>query len=149
MNLNITWLARTRSALRSLREGGLGIRNLRAFNRALLDKWLWRFGSERDAWWRVMVDFKYGSLWGGWCSLEPTCAFRVRVWKNFRKCWDSFSRFNRLVVGDGSKISFWHVKMISRQKSKGKRELLNLHSSINYGDAKPSARSRKGKNLML
>jgi hypothetical protein len=40
-------------------------------------------------------------------------------------------------------------KMISCQKSKGKRELLNLHSSINYGDAKPSARRKKGKDLML
>jgi hypothetical protein len=25
-----------------------------------------------------------------------------------RKGWDSFSRFTRFVVGDGSKISFWH-----------------------------------------
>jgi hypothetical protein len=44
---------------------------------------------------------------------------------------------------------FQRDKMISRQKSKGKRELLNLHSFINYGDSKPFARSRKGKNLML
>jgi len=89
-------------------EGGLGFRNLRTFNRALLGKRLWCYGSKRDAWWRVVVDSKYGSLRGGWCSLEPTGAFGVGVWKNIRKGWDSFSRFTRSVMGDGSKISFWH-----------------------------------------
>jgi hypothetical protein len=33
----------------------------------------------------------------------------------------------------------------AHQKSKGKMELLNLHSSINYGDANYPCRSRKGK----
>jgi hypothetical protein len=54
-----------------------------------------------------------------------------------------------LAIQDAMEEEFQRDKMISRQKSKGKRELLNLHSSINYGDIKPSARSRKGKNLML
>jgi hypothetical protein len=84
----------------SISEGGLGIRNLRAFNQALLGKWLWRYGSERDACWRVVVDSKYGSLRGGWCSLEPSGAFGVGVWKNIRKGWILFSRFTRFVVGD-------------------------------------------------
>jgi hypothetical protein len=106
MNLNIIWLARTK-VCSPIFEGGLGIRNLRAFNRTLLGKWLWHFGSQRDAWWRVVVDAKYGSLWGGWCSLELVSASGVGVWKNIRKGWDSFSRFTRFVVGDGSKISFW------------------------------------------
>ncbi len=51
-----------------LRHGGLGVKDLRSFNKALLGKWLWRYGSEREALWRLVVDAKYGSLWGGWCS---------------------------------------------------------------------------------
>jgi len=39
--------------------------------------------------------------------------------------------------------------MIAHQKSKGKRELLNLHSSINYDDAKDPSRSKKGKAHMM
>jgi hypothetical protein len=60
-------------------KGRLGIRNLVMFNRALLGKWLWRFGIEKDAWWRVAVDSKFGNLWGGWCSLEPVGAFGMRL----------------------------------------------------------------------
>jgi hypothetical protein len=44
---------------------------------------------------------------------------------------------------------FQREKMIPRQKSKGKRELLNLHSSINYGVAKDPSRSRKDKTHMM
>jgi hypothetical protein len=65
--------------------------------------------------------------------------------------WASNGAFGEeaLAIRDAIEEEFHRDKMISRQKSKGKRESLNLHSSINYGDAKPSARSRKGKNLML
>jgi hypothetical protein len=52
-----------------IHEGRLGIRNLMVFNCTLLEKWLWRYGFERDSWWRVAVDSKFGSLRGGWCSL--------------------------------------------------------------------------------
>jgi len=92
----------------SISEGGLGIRNLLVFNRAMLGKWMWRYEIERDAWWRIVVDSKYGSLWGGWCSLEPAGTFEVRLWKNIRKGWESFSSFSRLVVQDGTRIRFWH-----------------------------------------
>lgn len=42
-------------------EGGLRIRNLLNFNYALLGKLLWRYGLEREAWWRVVVNSKFES----------------------------------------------------------------------------------------
>ena len=69
---------------------------------------MWRYGFERDAWLRVAVDSKFGSLWGGWCSLEPVGAYGVGLWKNIRKGWETFKGFTRYVVGDGTRISFWH-----------------------------------------
>jgi hypothetical protein len=89
-------------------EGGLGIRNLVMFNWALLGKWLWRYGSEREAWWKIVVDSKFGSLWGGWCSLEIVGVFRVGLWKNIRKGWEKFLGLSRFEVGDGAMTKFWH-----------------------------------------
>jgi hypothetical protein len=40
-------------------------------------------------------------------------------------------------------------QLIERQKFKGKRELLNLHSSINYSDTKYPFKRRKEKARML
>jgi hypothetical protein len=54
-----------------------------------------------------------------------------------------------LAIRDAMEEDFQWEKMIARQKSKGKRELLNLHCSINYGDAKGPSRSRKGKAHMM
>jgi hypothetical protein len=88
-------------------EGGLGIRNLRTFNRALLGKWLWRYVHEREAWWRVVVDAKFGSMGGGWCSRAPTGPHGVGLWKNIRRGWSLFCSHTRFELGDGSRIRFW------------------------------------------
>jgi hypothetical protein len=47
------------------------------FNCALLGKWLLRYGLERETWWKVAVDSKFGSSLGGWCSPKPFGAFEV------------------------------------------------------------------------
>ena len=45
-------------------NGGLGIRKIITFNKALLGKWLWWFGKEEDRLWRRVVVSKYGEEWG-------------------------------------------------------------------------------------
>ena len=59
-------------------SGGLGIRKIRLFNEALLGKWLWRFGIEKDALWRQVIESKYGTLWGG-LAFE-TCEWSLWCW---------------------------------------------------------------------
>ena len=48
-----------------LQNGGLGVRKLTTFNKALLGKWLWRFGNEETRLWRRVVALKFGEEWGG------------------------------------------------------------------------------------
>ena len=91
-----------------IQSGGLAIRDLRSFNKALLGKWLWRYGLERDALWRLVVDAKYGSLWGGWCSELGKGPYGVSVWKFIRRGWDNFFQHCAFVVGDGKRVKFWH-----------------------------------------
>uniref|UniRef100_A0A2N9HJW1 Reverse transcriptase domain-containing protein n=1 Tax=Fagus sylvatica TaxID=28930 RepID=A0A2N9HJW1_FAGSY len=68
-----------------LRFGGLAVRDIRCFNKALLGKWLWRYGMDREAMWRSVVEAKYGSLWGGWCSKSGKGPHGVSVWKFIRQ----------------------------------------------------------------
>jgi hypothetical protein len=44
-------------------EKGLGVRNLRMFNRALLGKCLWRYVHKSEAWWRVnLIALRLGGV---------------------------------------------------------------------------------------
>jgi len=54
-----------------LSAGGLGVRDLRLLNEALLGKWLWRFMNEKDNLWRKVVVMKYGTTSLGWFPSSP------------------------------------------------------------------------------
>ena len=86
---------------------GLGICNLRLSNQALLGKWLWLYVNESDAWWKAIVDAKYGCNWGGWCSVDPSGSYGVGLWKYIRRGWRIFSSHTRFDLGDGMRIKFW------------------------------------------
>jgi hypothetical protein len=88
-------------------EGGLGIRNVRRFNQALLGKWLWRFVHEEGAWWRRVLVAKYGEVWGGWCSGHVSGSHGVGLWKYICMGWQIFNSHIRFDPGDGTKIRFW------------------------------------------
>lgn len=52
------------------------------------------------------MDSKFGSLWGGWCSLEPAGAFGVGLWKNIRKGLEEFLGLSRFDGGMGLESNF-------------------------------------------
>jgi hypothetical protein len=76
------------------------------FNKALLGKWLWRFGHEENSLWRQVIVMKYEIQRGGWCLEEARGPYRVSLWRNIRNGWGSFSNFVSYRVGDGSRIFF-------------------------------------------
>jgi hypothetical protein len=84
------------------------VKDLQRFNRTLLGKWLWQFDMERDALWRQVVAAKYGSNWGGWCTKEVKDSYGVSLWKSIHRGWPSFSNHLFYLVGDGSRVKFWH-----------------------------------------
>jgi hypothetical protein len=47
-----------------------------------------------------VLDTKYDSLGGGWCSKEVVGPYGVRVWKSIRREWEGFSNFVKYEVGD-------------------------------------------------
>jgi len=50
----------------SKEEGGLIMIDLRQFNVALLEKWIWCLGSEKTGLWKEVLNSKYG----GWRDLR-------------------------------------------------------------------------------
>ena len=62
---------------------------------------------ETKALWKPMIDCKYGSLWGGWCTKEVNGASGVGIWKHIRLGWGDFISHSKLVLGKGSCIKFW------------------------------------------
>jgi hypothetical protein len=114
-------------------EGGLGIRNIRRFNQALLGKWLWRFAHEEGAWWRSVLVAKYGSDWGGWRSGVISGSHGVGLWKFICMGWQNFRRFFKYDPGEGSKIHFWEDVWCGDRTLK--EEFPGLYSIASFKDA--------------
>ena len=55
----------------------------------------------------LVVETKYQSTRGGWCSKEVGGPYGVGIWKCIRG-WAGFANHVRFEVGDGSKVLFWH-----------------------------------------
>ncbi|XVE80966.1 hypothetical protein DITRI_Ditri15bG0024200 [Diplodiscus trichospermus] len=104
----------------SIDNGRLGIVDLKLKNRALMNRWIWRFGVEKDALWRKVVDAKYD---GSEYDLLPN----VLNYRNFSSMWKNITKplmyndeFTNTFVssmgfslGNGGMIKFWDVEWIS------------------------------------
>ena len=90
--------------------GGLGVKNLTLFNKALLGKWLWRFGVEENHLWPRVIVAKYGMEWGGWRSKPCRGTHGCGLWKSISLGWDVFIERIEFSVGKGDRIKFWFDK---------------------------------------
>ncbi len=84
--------------------GGLGIRKLIVFNKALLGKWLWRFGVEESHFWRRVIATKYGIQTGGWTSKSIRGTHGCGLWKSIQSGWADFVQYVDFEVGIGNRI---------------------------------------------
>ena len=53
-------LAKWATVCNPICNGGLGIRNFRRFNQALLGKWLWRYRTKRESLWKRVIEINMG-----------------------------------------------------------------------------------------
>ena len=88
-------------------KGGLGIRKLTTFNKALLGKWLWRFGVEENRLWGRVVALKFGEDWGGWTSKLGRGGHSCGLWRRIQMDWEVFNKNVQYKVGVGDRVKFW------------------------------------------
>ena len=120
-----------------IRYGGLGIQT--AVRQMELKIW-----HCENSFMAVSDYFKYGCLWGDWCSRNVTGPYWVCFWKAISNGWDRFLQFVSYKVGDGSSIKFWtdrwcgetslkvrfpDLYRIARHKDASVRDLMSYKSS--------------------
>ena len=88
--------------------GGLGIRDLGVFNRALLGKWIWRFAQGQDKLWCRVIKCKYDTLRGDWRTKDIVHSHGSSLWKGIMRVWRDLYTHVSYQLGNGSKIRFWH-----------------------------------------
>ena len=91
-----------------LDQGGLGIRELIYFNKALLGKRMWRFGIEDSNLWSRVVVVKYGVEGGGWRTKAIRGSHGCSLWKGIMAGWEDFSTHILFDVGVSNRVRFWH-----------------------------------------
>ena len=93
------------------RNRDLGVKNLSILNKALLNKWSWRYAREKEAWWVEVIRRKYGEEEGRWFSCFPRESYGVGLWKSLRRWSVLVSNHFSFEVGDGKRTKFWNKSL--------------------------------------
>lgn len=90
-----------------IKLGGLGIKSLGMMNKALLAKWVWRFGEESQCLWPRIIRDKYGGPQSIWSPQIRSSPYGCSVWKHITIQAQLVTSFPLISIGDGCTISFW------------------------------------------
>lgn len=83
-------------------EGGLGIRDITAFNEALMLKLVWNLAANKDKIWVAIMKAKYfprGGFWGIQTSTRAS-----KAWKEVQWLKEFFKETMRWQIGDGKEV---------------------------------------------
>ncbi|XP_077223402.1 uncharacterized protein LOC143857014 [Tasmannia lanceolata] len=83
------------------------IGKIRLRNKALLAKWLWRYGEEKRALWHRVVREKYGKELGEWKAGVPVRGRGSAAWRSIASICGCFDQYIRFCVGKGDEVRFW------------------------------------------
>ena len=89
--------------------GGLGVRNLVFTNKALLGKWLWRFGLEESHLWRRVLVVKFGTEVGGWCAKPIRGPYGCGLWRGIMSGWVDYFQHVEFVLVKGIECVFGRI----------------------------------------
>jgi len=99
--------------------GGLGVKDIKCFNDALLSNWKWRYELSEKGLWRDILDARYRS----WRSLDVALIHRNQSswWKDLCQICGKGAQDNwfdcrsQWRVGDGQSVKFWDDRWVEGQ----------------------------------
>lgn len=87
--------------------GGLGIRNIKAINKALLSKWSWRYSQEKEAVCRLVIQYKTQTENDDLIPKYCKDSYGRGLWKEIENKKEGLHSNMEMNIGDGTKTNFW------------------------------------------
>ena len=105
----------------SKEKGGLGLKDIKTFNLALLGKWKWNLFQHQGQLWATVLESKYG----GWRSLDATSRDTNESiwWRDFKMAFHHSQQGRTLQngtlwrVGCGDRIKFWEDSWVTGEET--------------------------------
>lgn len=87
-------------------QGGLGLRRVHLFNKALLMRLAWNMMANPIALWVQVIRHKYGCGSEGWPTVRKrgSCS---NTWRGITHVWDATLKGTQWGIGNGFQINFW------------------------------------------
>eukprot|EP01018_Ginkgo_biloba_P028128 Gb_09466 [translate_table: standard] len=114
------------------KAGGIGLRNLKDMNKALIGKLGWKLVTMESSVWTRILRAKYLGSPREFLSQNPLPQGSV-FWNNLQMCRDLLSKGTRWRIGNGQNVDFWNDAWLEEVPLNNHPLLSNLKTLIPKG----------------